>query len=731
MKNIMRKTIIYIPLAICLLLFFYFMITSMNATVFLSEYEKRFYCKDYPLTHIFVAGLIISAIAYIRTQPNLKKPKNTFKQRIIIISILVIYGVAMVLLCSHLQLLPIFDQNKVYQIAAQLVNHDYTAFLKGGYGEKWTNQWGYLLLLMAEYKLFGLKNLNAIYGINIVFLIGIVIVLYRFSKKYLKSDSVSVLVCGCLFIPLVSYATFVYGNVPSWFFCLLAFDLLFGFLEKHSVLRGLAGALSIVTAVMLKTTSLIFFIAYVLYGLIRTFFDENKSKIIFLRLVVIGLTIPLYILAGKSIHSTMEHMTGMALGNGVPRIAHIAMSMHENGNGSGWYDGYIDTVYEENGYDEVLTRQAASADLNESIQQFKSNPIGAIGFFSRKVLSQWIEPTYESIFILLNRNTFSANRQYAANDLQINRLGQILSFFMNLMQSLMYIGTFLFYLSLAYEIKKNYKQIETDTLNKLVPGIIAIGGFLFYVFWEANSQYAIFFVLFFIPTAVLGFSQIGQLVSDSIKQKKIAIPKSQMIALVSTVILPILVSFAPETSTIGRLLTPRWSTEEYQQFADDLRSSGVKKSEYIPIMDEITAKNIDNEGRARFPAGRYLISLGSDTQRYLVAEGIEVGANVNVGNHSDNRIILTSTEKGYQFRFQETQNVMDVEMGATSPGTRVQQWESNGDSSQTFQFNPCEEGLFWITYADGLVLTAHNDNTVSVERKEPNDPLQLWQVSTE
>ena len=77
-------------------------------------------------------------------------------------------------------------------------------------------------------------------------------------------------------------------------------------------------------------------------------------------------------------------------------------------------------------------------------------------------------------------------------------------------------------------------------------------------------------------------------------------------------------------------------------------------------------------------------------------------------------MILTSTQKGYTFRFQSTQKVMDVENAATLPGTRVQQYEGNGDMSQIFGFAPSDDGTFWITYANDLVLTAHEDGYIYV-----------------
>ena len=161
----------------------------------------------------------------------------------------------------------------------------------------------------------------------------------------------------------------------------------------------------------------------------------------------------------------------------------------------------------------------------------KSNPSGAIGFFSRKVLSQWIEPTYESILILLNRHAYTEVGQYPVNALPTNRFGAMLVRIMNLIQTLTYFGAFLFYTDAGIRRLKSRNAGKSRTLfrdyvNYLFPALILLGGFTFYIFWEANSQYALFFALLLIPCAVSGYGKTSDHVIDAFRHHSIKEEKS-------------------------------------------------------------------------------------------------------------------------------------------------------------------------------------------------------------
>ena len=730
--KVLKKSVICFPLACSLLLLLYYTVASMNSTVYVSEYEKRFYCRDYPLLHIGIAGLLLLSIIFFGNRFK-GKAKSVGGRKIPIIIILTVYAAFLVLVCAFFRLLPKFDQNYCFQIAGQLINHDYSGFLKGGYAEKWTNNWGYILLLAGEYKLFGMKNLIAVYAVNILFQVGIAFEMYQISAKFLRTKSLAVLVAVCFFAPAWTYVTFAYGNFPSLFFCLLAFDLLYGFFENTNIGKGVMSAVCITVALILKTTSLILFIAYLIYAATRILFEHREKSVQIARILVIAFSITLYFAAARGVHSVIEHITGMKLGNGVPRISQIAMGMHENENGSGWYDGLIDMAYEENGFDEERTEEAVRADLNASLRDFRNNPTGFIGFCSRKALSMWIEPTYQSIFILQNRNTYSEKPLYPVNELQSDRPGILATRMMDLMQSLMYLGSFLFFFHYACERvrKKDWSANIAELLDPLLAGIIITGGFLFYTLWEAKSQYSISFVIFLVPTAVQGFCQTAAHLETAFQKKEYGTSVSFLLPLFLCIALPILVSFAPDGTAVERMLASRWSTSQYKDFLNEKRQNGVKAADYVPIDHTLSATKTDNDGKARFPAGRYLVSCCADPSLFLICDGSEAGCDVKVGNFDEKRVILTSTERGYCFRFQGSQKVMDVETGAVTAGTRVQQWDYNGDDSQIFRFVPSGENLFRIAYTDDLFLTAHEDGSVTVESEDPANLLQQWRIEAE
>ena len=71
------------------------------------------------------------------------------------------------------------------------------------------------------------------------------------------------------------------------FFCILAVNMLYDFFENSSLPKGILSALCIVISVMLKTTQLIFFIAFLIYLLIQEF-SNDKNKGMIKRIIVLA-----------------------------------------------------------------------------------------------------------------------------------------------------------------------------------------------------------------------------------------------------------------------------------------------------------------------------------------------------------------------------------------------------------------------------------------------------------
>lgn len=743
MTKYITRVIYYPVVLLSIVILGYLTITSINSTVYLTEYENVFFVTDKPVIHLVVFLVFLCLTIAVRRLLHVYKI-DFFKQHenILVVVSLVIYSVILIALFSKWKLLPTFDQEKVFNIAADMVNHNYEAFLSGGYAEKWTNQWGYLILLSLIYRIFGIRNVAAIYVLNIVCMVGTIYYIYAFCKKIFGEKSVIILACTCMFMPMWNYYSFIYGNIPANFLCIVSLYLLSQFLDKRNKWLGFAAGFCMALAIALKTTALIFFLGILVYIVIAIINKEWNKKELLINFAVMLWFIIACSISGRMINTYIERITGMELGNGVPRIAHIAMSMHESGTKTaGWYDGYIDRVYEEAGYDYYTAETLAKMDLNESMQRFIHNPTGAVGFFCRKINSAWIEPTFEGIEIMLNRNVYSETADVNVNRLQTGITGDIFAVVCNYMQSMIYIGALAYCIDLFKNNK--YKQIALNMQNDLFFAIHFVGMFLFYLLWEVNSQYTFFAVLLLIPYSVMGIDNLSNTVSNIIFDRHENVyekAKSQFPNfIIYLAILGIIVvsRIIPEENSIARMFYPSWSTLKYSEYKEELASTPIKQSEYIKMDDMKYATKYDSEGKALLAAGRYLISSVSDRDCYLTESDVLQGSCIKSISKEEPRINLISNDKGYIFRFQNTQFVMDVSMGSKEPGTVVQTWTQNGDPSQYFSIVPVSNSndsdeieKYYIKYSTDLYLTLNDDKTVTVEELEGNENQQWIIVKT-
>lgn len=733
MSGTIKKIISYVVIIMSVVFLGYLSITSINSTVMVSEYDNVFFVRDNPIVHILIFALIVGVCVLIK-KGTIHVPSLSLRaQKLFVVIVLAIYTIVLSLLCYKWRLLPTFDQEKVFNIAANVANYDFTAFLKGGYGEKWTNQWGYIMLLAFIYRIFGIRNMLAINVMNICCMTGTIYIIYLLSKKLFKGKNARVILLAlCLFAPMWNYYSFVYGNIPAHFLCMLALYLLNEYLDKKKLWIGVLSGVVISIAVILKTTVMVFFIAMLVY-LIMAIIGNKWSKKQLWHVLILAWLIVAFAGGGKITHAYMEHLTGMELGEGVPRMAHIAMGMHESGTKvAGWYDGYIDRVYEEGVYDYEMTENLALEDLRTSIRSFATNPVGAIGFFTRKINSCWIEPTYESIVIMLNRNVYAEDAACDVNILQMGRLGAVFKGYCNYIQSIIYLGALMYLLRLWR--RRNGEELENNSHNLLFPAVHFIGMILFYILWEANSQYTFFPVLLIIPYAVMGIDYLSSDVVNAINGDS-KVYGLQSVALIMMICVITVSRMIPEDNGAARMFYPAWNTDNYREYINELKQSPMKMSEWIDVDKTVYADTIDNNGRARFKAGRYLISSMVNGEPCLRESAFEAGKPViaaipvadNACGSGDNRIVLTSNENGYIFRFQSSQLVMDVSMASLEPGTIVQTWTPNGDSSQYFMFEEVSDGKYMIRYADNLALTLSQDGKVTVE-EITGDDNQLWSV---
>ena len=104
------------------------------------------------------------------------------------------------------------------------------------------------------------------------------------------------------------------------------------------------------------------------------------------------------VLVNSSICKMYEVRSGMEIAEGIPMYTHIAMGLQENEGLYGWDSSYSKAVYYGAECDSELTEEISKEDIRKSISGFVENPTYAGVFFKGKLLSQWNQPLYQSLY---------------------------------------------------------------------------------------------------------------------------------------------------------------------------------------------------------------------------------------------------------------------------------------------------------------------------------------------
>ncbi len=521
---------------------------SLKCTCLVDSYEHTFFLKDNPIKSGLIIAAMLFIIAVLRNIPAIKEIAKKTEDSEATFRLLKALGLLCILIMSlyfvlTLRLLPVSDQLFVQESALAIKSGDYSSLQKGGYLSVYPNQLGLVWLSYIFFNIFGAENYIAFQIINALLLTwfykrlsDITEIIY--PEK--KSAQLLVLLAGIVFYPLQIYCTFVYGTIPG---LALSVSSVYYALKTHDDFKKshcFMSALTIMLAMLFKTNYLIVFIAVFLHSIAALFENSKKSSAKKELLILPVLLIIAFLIQAKLPAVVTKAVTGITPGNGASSLSWIAMGLQESGLAEGWYNGYnIDTINEYD-FDSELQAKASKQAISERITYFAGNPHYALQFFTRKITSQWNDPTYESYWILRTLDNSSANifsdSEEAGTD------------FLNLLQAIMLTGCLMFAVTTTFKRKKSGAHKEGSSLApELLLEIILIGGFFFHIMWEAKSQYTLPYIGLIIPISVAGYYRFMHLISGA--------SKKTLVPVLIKALIPIALLTIIYSGSIGRNLT--------------------------------------------------------------------------------------------------------------------------------------------------------------------------------
>ena len=435
---------------------------------------------DNPLINISVPLIFILITFLISTA--LRKILNENKIKIILLLISLAGALFSFLVLAGGIRTPGNDQAQVYSAASVINSGNYINLSPGGYVEMYIQQLGYITYLRLIFLIFGNFNFQAVQFINCLWIAGIIYMCGRCCRHLGTASSLQILgsMTMALFLPLHYLSPWVYGDIPFLYFLFLFLDSYFCYLKAHSKVSMLLLFLSGTFAVIFRKNALILLIACS----VALLFSETKKAVIKILLSALILTIPIF--ATHIITSAYRNVSGYELKGGIPAACWISMGMNEEGK-AGWFYDYSVKLYYKCNNDRELTKEYALADIRERSKYLIDNPGYSIGFYSRKLFTQWNDPFYNT-----------ANKIETDSQSEATGLSKYLLHGEKAMLRYLSSFQFMIYLfSLIYLVKEAKKK---GVAENIIP-VYLVGGFLFSILWEANSRYVLPYFLALFPMA--------------------------------------------------------------------------------------------------------------------------------------------------------------------------------------------------------------------------------------
>lgn len=499
-------------------------------------------------------GLLFCGCLYLY-----KKIGEKFRRGLLVLTLTFVFGLGILLILFG-RTVPAADALSVYNAAAEWILgntdiiHPTVSYLS--YYPQQIGLMAFLELLLRIWNLTGL-SVPAWHFIKLVYvclLCGAIwfqylSLQYLWSENY-KNISCCYLVLVCCNLPMIMYSSFVYGEIPSFAALSVGCYLLLRLLGSSSriLFTGFGSILFLTLSVLLRKNSLIPVIAVLLVLLFEALRPGRNGK------MRLGLLIMAVCLAVTSVgilplvQKCYEKKAGNTLSSGVTAMSYLAMGMQEASRGCGWYNGFNIDTYDTAGMDTVLANEISRLAIDERLAYFREHPGYTADFYLHKHLSQWADGTYASRQATLA--TYGGRSAFFKEVYEGSLSGGYIEW-CNAWQNVLYLGVLVFCID---SLKKRRKskvvghmadqtaghtegctadhmadQLDADQLGAdrhgadrhgadrlgadrhgadrlgadrlyIYVGLIAVlGGFLFHIFWEANSRYIFSYSLLLMP----------------------------------------------------------------------------------------------------------------------------------------------------------------------------------------------------------------------------------------
>ena len=153
------------------------------------------------------------------------------------------------------------------------------------------------------------------------------------------------------------------------------------------------------------------------------------------------------------------------------------MGTEEGPFASGWYNLSLGEMLNESQESKEKQTEVAIEHIKNSAQQFKTGERNVAGFYYRKIVSQWNEPTFEALWINYHQqNQYEGKMGTVLQSVYKGKLNYLIRNWMNWWHIVI----------LLFSMIGLWSMIKNDTYGQCALILTVIVGFFFHILWEGK-----------------------------------------------------------------------------------------------------------------------------------------------------------------------------------------------------------------------------------------------------
>ena len=415
---------------------------------------------------------------------------------------------------------PAADSANLFEAATNSANDDYSKFFNnsGFYFSEYYNghnyfhffpfQLGFVFFSEIVYRIFGTDSSMPVQIINVLSLASAYFALARITALLFKRKSIefiAILLLAVCFQP-VFLCTFVYGNIIGMSTAVWACLFLIKYFQTNRWVWIIPAACLLMLSTIVKYNNLIYLVAFVIMLILHAVKNKKWQSLAFALAMCI-----LCVGSSKLIIMSYEARANTQFESGLTQTMYFDLGLQESPMAPGWYTKTAVNDYMKGGFDAERGNAVAQTSIDRRLEEMSDDLGYAFDFFGKKILSQWNEPSYESIWISQVKQ-HSHELSDLAKDIYNNGFwGQLFALHFNFYMQILFV---LFALGIYLLFIDRKTNIETVLLP-----LVLLGAFGYQLLFEAKSQYACTYIPLLVPTATYAMNKI--LFSDYAKIRQL------------------------------------------------------------------------------------------------------------------------------------------------------------------------------------------------------------------